>query len=88
MDQEKIKEAVDELKQEIIWLIRSAGNLDDVIQSIERGLEESNDAEYFDMLVRTSCTYRNHYIDHCQSNSKESDAWDRLIEACQVKNES
>ena len=81
--QENIKEHIEELKEVVLELHRSAANLDEYVQMLE--IELGNpvlENKYADMLTKRYQTYRmayKHDREFDKLNEKESDIWMQLI---------
>ena len=80
---ENIKEHIEELKEVVLELHRSAANLDEYVQMLE--IELGNPVlknKYADMLTKRYQTYRMEYK-HTRGfdrlNEKENDIWMQLI---------
>ena len=80
---ENIKEHIEELKEVVLELHRSAANLDEYVQMLE--IELGNpvlENKYADMLTKRYQTYRMAHKDDRELdklNEKESDIWMQLI---------
>ena len=80
---ENIKEHIEELKEVVLELHRSAANLDEYVQMLE--IELGNPAlenKYADMLIKRCQTYRmvyKHDSGFNRLNEKENDIWMQLI---------
>lgn len=74
----KVREQIDELKEIVLALHRSAGQLDDIIQGVELGMDE--DEEYFKIFVRSQALYRKDYKHNKFDDleKRETDAWKKL----------
>ena len=83
----KSKELIEELKDIVMDLHRSASQLDDAIQAIEE--VNVNDNEFMRMFVLHQCNFRNDYKIHKQYDElekREIDIWKRLIESLKEGN--
>lgn len=86
-----VSNAIDELKQIVMDLHRSAGQLDEMIQSIENEFYGRTDADnrYLKCFVTSRKNYRESVKEARNYNSldaKEQFVWEKLIGA--IKNES
>lgn len=81
---EEIKNLINEMKEVVMELHRSAGDLDDCIQSLERYLAHEKIAE--DQIAFAIRLYKVKRIDHCNEHDyhklvdKEYDIWNCLLD--------
>lgn len=79
----KMKEFIGELKGVVLDLHRSAGNLDQLIQTIE--FEEgapSNKEDYLKMYIRSQGLYREDFkkaLGYNELDEKEKTIWEKLM---------
>lgn len=81
-----LKNQLNELKSIVLSLHRSAGQLDEIIMSIENEINNNvyADKEFLKLFIKTQCDYRNDKKFHSNLNEldvKESIIWIKLIEA-------
>ena len=80
---ENIKEHIEELKEVVLELHRSAANLDEYVKMLEIELDNPVlENKYADMLIKRYQTYRmfyKHDRGFNKLNEKENDIWMRLI---------
>lgn len=92
MNETNVKSAVEELRAIVMCLYRSAGNLDNILQSIELELDKSrSDSLYTEMFCRSK---RMHREDVAKAagfiglDGLEAEAWNKLLEAFSEETES
>ena len=81
-----VKNRLEELKSIVLSLHRSAGQLDEIIMSIENEINNNvyADKEFLRLFIKTQCDYRNDkqlYSDLNELDMKERIIWVKLIEA-------
>ena len=92
MNETKAKSAVEELRRIVMCLYRSAGNLDNILQSIELELDKSrSDSLYTEMFCRSKRMYREDVAKTAGFiglDGLEAEAWNKLLEAFSKETES
>ena len=81
---ERTRTLLDELKDVVLELHRSAGQLDSVIQNIESELHSSSDRDYLDALISQMLRYRidvKNYREYNKLDTRELSIWNQLIES-------
>ena len=82
---ENTKTFIEELKKVVLDLHRSAGQLDEIIQSIETEMENNDsDKNYMDMYISHMLRYRLDAKDskgYNQLETRELAIWDQLIKS-------
>ena len=81
-----VKNRLEELKSIVLSLHRSAGQLDEIIMSIENEINNNvyADKEFLRLFIKTQCDYRNdkkRYSDLNELDMKERIIWVKLIES-------
>lgn len=90
MDETKAKSAVEELRSIVMCLYRSAGNLDNILQSVELELDKSR-SDYTEMFCRSKRMYREDVskaAGFIGLDGLEAEAWNKLLEAFSKETES
>ena len=92
MNETKAKSAVEELRRIVMCLYRSAGNLDNILQSVELELDKSrSDSLYTEMFCRSKRMYREDIAKAAGFiglDVLEAEAWNKLLEAFSEETES
>lgn len=92
MDETKAKSAVEELRAVVMCLYRSAGNLDNILQSIELELDGTkSDSLYTKAFCRSKRMYREDVMKAAGFSgldNLEAEAWNKLLEAFSKESES
>lgn len=92
MNETKAKSAVEELRRIVMCLYRSAGNLDNILQSVELELDKSrSDYLYTEMFCRSKRMYREDITKAAGFiglDDLEAEAWNKLLEAFSEETES
>ena len=92
MNETKAKSAVEELRRIVMCLYRSAGNLDNILQSVELELDKSrSDSLYTEMFCRSKRMYREDIAKAAGFSGLddlEAEAWNKLLEAFSEETES
>ena len=85
MKKEFIQKEIDELKQIVIDLHRSAGSLDVIIQHLETTLSEKDeDSEFWKSYIQAEWDYRRSMKDALSYDRlewREGDVWYKLLKA-------
>lgn len=81
----EIKNLIDELKEVVMELHRSAGNLDDCIQTMEQLLSEEdlNDKDCARFIIQSGTRSRaesNYLHKYSELTDKENSIWRRLLD--------
>lgn len=86
---EETKTLIEELKEVMMDLYRSAGNLDEIIRSVEGTIETySNDESYISCLVKSQARYRmeyKHQTEFDKLDEKEKEIWQKLINSVKTE---
>ncbi len=92
MDKSKAQSASEELRNVVMSLYRSAGNLDTILQSIEFELDDTKSSSpYTEMFCRSKQIYREDVKKAAGFSSlddTEAEAWKKLLEAFSKETES
>ena len=92
MNETKAKSAVEELRRIVMCLYRSAGNLDNILQSIELELDGTkSDSLYTKAFCRSKRMYREDVMKAAGFSgldNLEAKAWNKLLEAFSKETES
>lgn len=92
MDETKAKGAIEELRRIVMCLYRSAGNLDNILQSVELELDKArSDSLYTEMFCRSKRIYREDVAKAAgfmDLDRLEAEAWNNLLEAFSKEMES
>lgn len=75
---EEITKLIEELKEIVLYLHRSAGNLDEVIQNIENGKNRSGDLSTFIGVYRqyrVTCKT----LHYSNLDKRENDIWQKIV---------
>ena len=82
---ENVIKLIGELKGVVLNLHRSAGGLDNVIQSIENEIENISE-EYLKFFIKAQANYRRDYTNVLGSiEEREKLIWRKLIEAIEIE---
>lgn len=79
---ENAKKLVEELKEVMMDLHRSAGQLDDAIRSIETEIKEEDDIGRIRYFIAAQLKFREEFKDHYHYedfDKRENDLWQKLI---------
>ncbi|MDR1066199.1 MAG: hypothetical protein LBL35_02020 [Clostridiales bacterium] len=75
----KVKKSIEELKNAVLDLHRSAGQLDSVIQYIENEEEDASEKEYWKMFIKVQANYRREVkTRYGDLDEKENEIWKKL----------
>lgn len=92
MEESKAKSAIEELRSIVMSLYRSAGNLDNILQSIELEMDSTKSSSlYTEMFCRSKRMYREDVVKAAGFSgldSLEAEAWNKLLEAFSKEMES
>ena len=89
MAQISVEESIKEMKEVIIGLYRSAGNLDSIIREIEDASKrEDVSPDRLESTVKYLYRLRTDYRLKNQTNNEEADAWMHLLKATRKKEEA
>ena len=70
------EKCIEELKEVVMDLHRSAGNLDSIIQAIES--EKDSSEEYVKIMIASQCNWR-HGLRKNELDKKEDIIWEQMI---------
>lgn len=79
---ENTKKLIEELKEVMMDLHRSAGQLDEAIRSIETEIEEESDTERIRYFIAAQANFRDTFIHHysyTNLDQREKDLWNKLL---------
>lgn len=92
MDKSKVKIAIEQLRCVVMYLYRSAGNLDSILQSVEFELDsDRSNFLYTEAFCRSKRMYREDVLratGFSGLDEMEVEAWNKLLDAFSKETES